>query len=220
AGDIEQIYRRAIQRFQDRSWWHKLARFYLRNRLANDLRTLSRQVVDTFAGTDVEAYIADVIADAALERRLQLEINLYAHTRFPHDLRFVQNLISLYSVDVTADSAALTRLLADHWYEDEGIRRMYFERLSAAGALAGADREIMTTARSVWARLPGIEPGKPEGYLQAATLFWDYLSPSDALNWLQRGRARLKDPSLWAYETGAILESQNRRPEAVAEYIK
>ena len=328
AGEIEQIYRRATQRFQDRSWWHKLARFYLRSKLDSELRTLSRQVVDTFAGTDVDAYIADVIADGSLERRLQLEINLYAHARFPHDLRFVQNLVPLYSSGVTSDSAALTRLLADHWYEDESIRRMYFAQLSAAGALAGAvrsavdlfpatsrgswaemqaanpavtrfiaeaeawqshfetaatsmravaaaypadtvfagraselyrslgaydasnttvagsiaedlarseprnrervtrlgeiyaDRETMTTARSVWARLPGIEPGKPEGYLQAATLFWDYLSPSDALNWLQRGRARLKDPALWAYETGAILESQNRRPEAVAEYIK
>ncbi|HYR84478.1 MAG TPA: tetratricopeptide repeat protein [Terriglobia bacterium] len=328
AGEIEQIYRRAIQRFQDRSWWHKLARFYLRNKLANELRTLSRQVVDTFSGTDVEQYFGDVIADGALERRFQLEINLYAHTRFPHDLRFVHNLSSLYSADVTADPAALTRLLADHWYEDESIRRMYFERLSATGALAGAvrgavdlfpatsrgswaemqaanpavtrfiaeaeawqshfetasttmravaaaypadtvfagraselyrslgaydagnttvaasiaedlarseprnreritrlgeihaDRELMTTARSVWARLPGIEPGKPEGYLQAATLFWDYLSPSDALNWLQRGRARLKNPTLWAYEMGAIFESQSRRPEAVAEYVK
>jgi Flp pilus assembly protein TadD len=329
AGEVEQVYRRAIQRFQDRSWWHKLARFYLRNRLANELRNLSREIAETFSGTDVESYIADVVVDGALERRMQLEINLYAYTRFPRDSRFVRNLISLYSSGVTADPAALSRLLADHWYEDELIRRMYFERLSVSGTLlsglirsavdllptasrnswaevesanpaiarfiaeaeawqshfetaapimravaaaypadslfAGraselyrslgaydatnisvavsiaenlsrsdprdpsrltrigeiyADHEMMEPARAVWTRIAAIEPGKPDGHLQTATLFWDYLRPADALDWLRRGRTRFKDPGLWAYEVAAILESQGRRQEAVSEYIR
>src|SRR5205085_2182973 len=66
AGEIEQVYRRALQRFPDATWRHKLARFYLRNRKANEMQTLSHEVVDTFAGSDVEAYIADVGADSAL----------------------------------------------------------------------------------------------------------------------------------------------------------
>src|SRR5262245_61737539 len=43
AAEVEQVYRQAMQRFQDRSWWHKLARFYLRSRLATQFRNLSRE---------------------------------------------------------------------------------------------------------------------------------------------------------------------------------
>jgi cellulose synthase operon protein C len=327
APEIEQVYRTAIQRFQEPSWSHKLARFYLRNRQANELRTLSRTVVNTFSGADLEAYMNDVVADGSLERRMQVEINVYAQARFPHDLTFLRNLISLYSSGATADSAALTRLLSDHWYEDEGLRRMYFERLAAGGSLQGtiqnavnllpeaarvnwteaetanpaitrfiaeasawqshfetaapimravadaypsdpafagratdvyrslaaydaantaiavsiaenlsrseprdrerlirigeiyADRDLMEPAVTVWNRLRAFEPGDAEGYLEAATLFWDYLRPADALNWLQRGRTQLKNPYLWTYETGAILESQGRTDDAVREYL-
>jgi tetratricopeptide (TPR) repeat protein len=328
AGEIEQVYRQAMQRFQDRSWRSKLARFYLRNRMSNELRTLSNEMVDTFAGSDVEAYIADVTADGSLERRLQLDINLYALNRFPHDLRFVDNLISLYSTGATANAAAQTRLLSEHWYEDENIRRMYFERLAANGALSTAvqnaasllppasavswrdaeaanplvtrflgeaaawqshfesaatmmqavataypsdtvfagraselyrslsaydknfvsvavdiadglsrsaprdrqrlarvgeiyaDHEMSGAAATVWKRIPAIEPGKPDSYLETATVFWDYLQPSDALDWLRRGRVQQKNPVLWPYETGAILESQGLRQQAVTEYIQ
>ncbi len=326
--EVEQVYRQAMQRFQNPSWRHKLARFYLRNRRASELRDLSREVVNAFSGSDLESYFTSVVADAAFERRLQLEINLYAYARFPHDLRLVNNLITLYTTPGTADANALMRLLSNHWYEDEAIRRMYFERLAASGSLlarvqeavnlvpadsrgrwpqseaenpaatrfiaeaetwlshfeeaapvmraiadaypadavfAGratdlhrslaafdpantaaavtiaeklarsqprnrslltqvgeiyADRELMTPARDIWVRHAEIEPGKPDGYLEAATLFWDYVRPADAVSWLQRGRTRLKDPALWSYEMGAILESQDRRAEAVAEYIK
>ena len=145
AGEVEQIYRRAMQRFQDASWQHKLARFYLRNRMSSELETLSHQMVDTFAGSEVESYMADVIADGSLERRLQVEINLYALNRFPHDLRFVHNLISLYSAGATADSNAQMRLLTEHWYDDESIRRMYFERLAAVGSLTS----VVQTAASL-----------------------------------------------------------------------
>jgi tetratricopeptide (TPR) repeat protein len=328
AGDVEQVYRQAMQRFQERSWRHKLARFYLRNRMTSELRTLSREMVDTFSGSDLEAYFADVVADGTFERRMQVEINLYALNRFPHDLRFVHNLVSLYSGGPTADPGALMKLLGEHWYEDESIRRMYFERLAGNGSLAGvvqtaagllppasagswtsaqtanplvtrfigeaaawqshfesaatilqavaaayptdaqfagraselyrslaaydknyvsvavaiaedlsraeprnrerltrigeiyADHEMTGSAAAVWARLPNIEPGKPASYLETATVFWDYLQPSDALNWLQRGRTQLKNPVLWSYEAGAILESQGQRQQAVAQYLE
>src|SRR5262249_2623121 len=93
------------------------------------------------------------------------------------------------------------------------------ERLTRIGEIY-ADRDDMTPASAAWARHASIEPGKPDGYLEAATLSWDYLRPAEALSWLQRGRTRLKNPALWTYEVGAIFEADNRRSEAVAEYIK
>src|SRR3989449_5189634 len=137
---------------------------------------------------------------------------------FPADTVFAGRASELYRSlgAYDASNTAVAASIAEDLARSEPRNR---DRLTRLGEIY-ADREIMTTARSVWARLPGIEPGKPDGYLEAATLFWDYLSPSDALNWLQRGRARLKDPTLWAYETGAIFELQGRRPEAVAEYLR
>jgi predicted Zn-dependent protease len=328
APEIEQVYRRAMQRFPDSSWRHKLARYYLRNRMASELQTLSHEMVDTFSGSEVESYVADIVPDGSLDRRLQLEINLYAANRFPHDLRFVHNLIGLYSSGVTADSTAVMRLLSQHCYDDENLRRTYFERLAGTGSLstvvqtasallppasatswpdaeaanpavtrflaeaaawqshfesastimravaaaypsdtlfAGraselyrslaayessyasiaasiaqdlslsqprdmqritrvgeiyADQGMFTEATQAWSKIPAIEPGKPGGYLETATAFWDYLRPADALTWLKQGRTQLKDNTLWAYEAGAILESQDQRQQAVTEYMQ
>ncbi len=54
-----------------------------------------------------------------------------------------------------------------------------------------ADREQFQKARSYWNRIADIEPGRAEGYLDAATIFWDYYQYDDALRVIERGRANL-----------------------------
>jgi tetratricopeptide (TPR) repeat protein len=83
-----------------------------------------------------------------------------------------------------------------------------------------ADHQMFGPASTAWTRIPGIEPGKPDGYLETATAFWDYLRPADALDWLKRGRTQLKNPTMWSYEVGAILESQGLRQDVVNEYMQ
>src|ERR1019366_7486461 len=56
----EQVYERAIQQFPDRSWYHKLARFYLRYRRDYDFLQLSQRLVKIFSGTELESYFSDV----------------------------------------------------------------------------------------------------------------------------------------------------------------
>src|SRR5205807_1489548 len=63
-----------------------------------------------------------------------------------------------------------------------------------------AEREQFDKARAVWDRIPEIEPARPDGYLEAATIYWDYYRYEDALRWIEEGRKRLKQPSLFAYE--------------------
>ncbi len=328
AGEIEQVYRQAMQRFQDTSWQHKLARFYIRNRMANELRTFSHDMVDKFAGSDVEAYITDVVADGSLERRLQVDINVYALNRFPHDLRFVQNLIALYSSGVTADSAAQMRLLGEHWYEDESMRRMYFERLASNGSLAAVvqnaaallppastgswrdaeaanplvtrflgeaaawqshfesastimqavataypseavfagraselyrslaayDVSNVSVAVSMAEGLARSEPRNRELLTRIGEIYADHemfgpllphgrgfptsnpanrmdtlkrqrrsgitCGPSDALDWLKRGRAQLKSPAMWSYEVRRNSRIARPPQEVVNEYVQ
>ena len=313
----EEVYRRAIARFNDKSWYDKLARFYLRYRRNSDFEQLSRDAVKSFRGTDLEHYF-DNVGEAALSLRL----NQYAHQRFPHNPVFVHNLLAIYQTPPTRDLAAWEALLRQHWFEEPGLRNQFFEFLSRTGKLekelstlqqsapdaaswesnpAAADflananlwrshfeesapvlkslaaqypaeTEIARTASSVyrslayfdaadtavaakiednllqanpgnteilarigdiyadrdrfaaaapyWERIPRVAPGESGGYLEAATIYWDYYDFDNALRLLNQGRDRLLNPSLYAYEAGAIYESKREYPQAIEEYVK
>lgn len=148
---IEQGYTRAIQQFQEPSWNHKLARWYMRQKQTAAFDKLTRSIVDTFSGTDLDAYFEQVVASSAIDANLYKQINLYAHQRFPHDLVFVKNLLSAYTRRGTQDPDAYMALLRQHWYHDPELRSRFFERLAAAGQL---DAEL-TAVRALQAPAAG-----------------------------------------------------------------
>ncbi len=327
--EIEAVYQRAIARFQDHSWQHKLARWYLREKRQADVAKLTRDVIRIFSGTELDEYFREIVSPARpIGPALYLQLNLYAHQRFPHYLAFARNLLTAYSMTPTADSAAYEAILRRHWYDAEDLRMRFFERLSKTGRLdaelsvvrtsnpaasAGrwdeamnqspaavrllaegeawrchfesaaplflavessypadraigartaavyrslgtidakfsdtaisveeklsqadprdhqtltaigeieAERERFDKARAAWDRIPEIEPAKAAGYLEAATVFWDYYRFDDALRWIEEGRKRLKQDSLFAYEAGAIYENQRNYGRAIREYAR
>ena len=83
-----------------------------------------------------------------------------------------------------------------------------------------ADRERFSRAAPYWNRMPLTEPGNRESWLEAATVFWDYYKYDDALRLIASARARLKQPALYAYETGAIYEGKRDYANAVRQYAK
>ncbi len=83
-----------------------------------------------------------------------------------------------------------------------------------------ADKELYANAASWWNRTARIEPGSAEGYLTAATVFWDYFRYDDALRVIEEARRALRDPTRFAYEAGAIYENKGDFGGAVAEYAK
>ncbi len=91
--------------------------------------------------------------------------------------------------------------------------------LTAIGEME-AEREDFDKARAAWNRIPEIDPARPEGYLEAATIFWDYYRYSDAMRWIEEGRKRLKQESLFSYEAGAIYENQRDYTKAIREYAR
>ncbi len=327
--EIEAVYQRAIARFQDHTWRHKLARWYLRQKRQADVAKLTRDVVKIFSGTELDEYFREIVSPAQpVGPALYLQLNLYAQQRFPHYLAFSRNLLTAYATGPTADNAAYEAVLRRHWYDAEDLRMRFFERLSKTGRLdaelsvvrasspaahAGkwdeamnqspavvrllaegeawrghfesaallflalessfpadraigartaavyrslgtiqpnltdtavgveeklaqadprdhqtltaigemeAEREHFDKARAAWDRLPEIEPAKPDGYLEAATVFWDYYRYDDALRWIEEGRKRLKQDSLFAYEAGAIRENQRNYESAIREYAR
>jgi Flp pilus assembly protein TadD len=327
--EVEQVYRLAIQQFPDRSWHHRLARWYLRRGQSAAFDTLTRDVTRTFEGTDLARYFQAVVGRGpAINAQLFLQLNLYAHERFPHHLIFVRNLLAAYASRDTFDPAAREALLRRHWFEDEALETEFFAMLSSANRLeaeiagmrgvssaategnwgrlvkehplsarflaeadiwrsrfepatpvitalasefpadvelnqrAGslhrslsyadaretdaaaqtverlyqydprslatlttlgeiyADRERYDRARSYWDRLPDIEPGNPAGYLESATVFWDYYQFDDALRIIAQGRTKLHDPARYAYEAGAIHEGLRQPERAIDEYVR
>jgi len=322
----EEVYQRAIDQFQQTNagWYAKLARFYLRQRRNADYSALSRKVTGIFSGTDLEKFLSDAPAPDA---RLALEVDLYAHERFPHDLTFVRNLLSQYRSHQHQQPAAVEKLLWEHWSESADLRDQLFELLSSSGRLdatlaalrqqtpeidkgawsdlaksnpaaerfwvesclwqshyeesvGAADalaseypadellgRQASSLHRSLayfhpeetdkaveiekrllnarpddldtlarigdiyadlgrfaeavpfWTRMAEVHPGEAGGYLQSATVYWDYFDFPSALTQLRKGRERLAEPSLFGYEAGAIEESQGKLPEAIKEYV-
>ncbi len=318
----EEVYRRAMARFSDRSWYDKLARFYLRSRKNAEFEKLTQDVVQTFSGTELEAYFAGVGYGGT--PALYLRLNLYANRRFPHNPVFVQNLLSAYHSQGTYDDAAWLALLRQHWFEESGLRNEFFEYLSrnrmldselgqlrpmldqqnpdnairqnpaagqflaqaelwrshfeqAAPALrvladvypadaetgrsassvyrslayfapqdtavaAGiedrllqanprsteilarigdiyADRDLLAKAGPYWDRIPLVTPGRPAGYLEAASIYWDYFDFEHALRLLDEGRSKLNDQNLYSYEAGAIYENERDYARAIHEYV-
>ncbi|MGA7832216.1 MAG: hypothetical protein WCA21_14760 [Terracidiphilus sp.] len=322
----EEVYQRAIAQFQQTSfateWYAKLARFYLRQRREAEYSALSHKVTGIFSGTDLEEYLNQAPAP---DWTLSLEVNRYAHDRFPHDLTFVRNLLGEYRSHWHQDE--VEKLLMEHWSESPDLRDQLFELLSSTGkldeqlqalrqqepeidkgdwsalsksnpaaerfwlesclwqsrfedgvgaadALAAeypsdetlgeqasslyrslayfhpedtdkaieiekrllsawpgdldrlarigdiyADRGRFSDAAPYWERMAEVHPGDANGYLQSATVFWDYFDFASASAQLRTARERLADPALFSYQAGAIEESQNNLPGAIKEYV-
>jgi len=319
----EQVYQKAIARFHDESFYDKLARYYLRSKREQDYATLSKTVVDTFAGTDLETYFAQVNGPWPQEN---LQLNLYAHKRFPHELMFTRNLLAAYQVKGTANPAAWEALMREHWQDAPDLEAEFFEWLSQTnkldaemaalqaaqtadnsaaalelaqlqvsrshfeqsalllGTLAKeypADATVGDEAASVfrslayhdpaqieqavsiernlsladpanldrlaaigdtyadstsselnldtaaqlaqavpyWQKMATVHPGVADGYLQSATVFWDYFEFDRALAEIAAARKQFHDPSLYGYEAGAIYENKDDMAGAVKEYV-
>ena len=320
----EEVYKQAMARFPDRSWYNKLARFYLRRRENEEFAALTQDVVRTFSGTELEKYFQSVVNGGS--PALYLQLNLYAHQRFPHNLVFVNNLLNAYQRPYTRNLEAWEALLREHWFEESELRDEYFAYLGRTGRLAmeidslsreaqtnggaetfvqknpaagnylaqaqlwsshyeesapllkalaveyPADQDVAGTASSVfrslayfqasdtdeavrieeellaatpgdsqllarigdtfadrdlfpraapyWDRIPQISPGEPAGYLDAATIYWDYFDFGNALRLLDDARKKFANDNLFAYEEGAIYEGQRNYAAAIREYVK
>lgn len=128
----EAVYKRAIQQFPDKNWYHKLARWYLTKKRNQDLQALSQQVLKIFSGSDLEAYLGNV---SGMPGQLKLDFNQFAHERFPHNLAFVRHLMDMYRSQPFRNDAAWEALLRQHWFEDDLLRDQFFEYLSRTGKL-------------------------------------------------------------------------------------
>jgi len=81
-----------------------------------------------------------------------------------------------------------------------------------------SDGDLFQQAAPYWERIPKVSPGESRGYLDAATIYWDYFDFNNALRLLDEGRKKLDNPTLYGYEEGAIYETRKDYPRAISEY--
>ena len=324
---IEAVYKKALQQFPDRSWYQKLARWYLRRQERQQFEDLSRQVIQTFSGTDLEEYFRSVVWSGPVVPQMYMQLNLYAHQRFPHNLAFVRNLLEAFRSKQTYNRQAWDALIRQYWFYDDTMRSVFFAYLSSGGQLDSelqavrasipqaasgqwdaltmanpaaaqfvaeaeiwrshfeaaaplskaiaeaypadfamgrrasslfrslalsnpqgtaaaasieetlsmarpgdrdilirigdiyADREMFAKSRPYWNRVPGLEPGNPDAFLDSATVFWDYFLYGDTLRIINDARKKFSNPALFAYEAGAVYEGERDYKRAVGEYL-
>jgi len=132
---IEAVYRKAIQQFPDRSWYQKLARWYLRRKSNQQFEELTRQVIQIFSGTELQGYFQSVVWNGSVVPQMYVQLNLYARQRFPHNLTFVRNLLEAYRAKPTYNAEAWVALIRQNWFYDDSLRSAYFVNLSSSGRL-------------------------------------------------------------------------------------
>ncbi|MBS1795802.1 MAG: tetratricopeptide repeat protein [Acidobacteria bacterium] len=71
-----------------------------------------------------------------------------------------------------------------------------------------------------WDKLPAQAAGENDSYLTTATVYWDYFQFDKALRTIEDLRRKTGRENLYAFQAGAILEAQNKRSEALGEYLR
>jgi cellulose synthase operon protein C len=140
------------------------------------------------------------------------------NTLYPNTPEFAERLISFtrsfgqHNRGSLEESGVAARALADAAPSLAGYR-------TRAGEIR-AELGDYNRAREEWEQLIALGRGRPETYLDTATIYWDYFQYDDALRTIKALRRQTHDESLYAFQAGVILEDKHRLGAALTEYIK
>jgi tetratricopeptide (TPR) repeat protein len=142
----KELYKEAIARFQNKGWYEKLARWYLRFERDKQYQKLSEQMMDIFRGTEIEAYLQQTAPSNQIS--IYIALNLYAHQKFPLNLQFPRNLMQNYAQYRQWDK--WEALAAEYYFLDDWIRTQYLAHLSRQNKL-----QMPSTSNAINIRFSG-----------------------------------------------------------------
>ncbi|NJM53084.1 MAG: hypothetical protein HC846_06635 [Blastocatellia bacterium] len=76
------------------------------------------------------------------------------------------------------------------------------------------------SAKIEWQKLIETGKGSGENHLETASVYWDYFQYDEALQTIRDFRVKSQKRDIYAFEAGAILESQHKKNEAISEYFQ
>ena len=131
------IYQKAIQHFNDKNWYHKIARWYIRYKGDAEFRNFTEQTKDIFGDSELSQYFQNFVhyryPISTPESEAYHRLYLYAHNKFPKNLNFVKGLLQFYNSFGLGDD--FCTLSEEYYLYDEGIRINYIAYLSRKNLL-------------------------------------------------------------------------------------
>ncbi len=129
-------YNVAIRQFDSNTWYHRLGRWYVRQKRGRELAAYSRQLIGIFDEEEVSEYLLRFAGygPAATGDQLNWDENLafglysYAHTRFPRNTFFVRGMLTI--LEKRTNRAEWERLATQYYFADRSIRESYLAWLS------------------------------------------------------------------------------------------
>ncbi|MCI0486123.1 MAG: hypothetical protein L0229_05935 [Blastocatellia bacterium] len=170
-GEQLRAYDSAIRQFDSNTWYHRLARWYVRQKRGRELNNYSRQLINIFDEEEITEYLyrfAGYGATAAgdqlnWDERLAFDLYSYSHQRFPRNLFFVRGMLTYLGKH---DLPGWERLSSQYYFADRSIREPYLAWLSrqnqlrdrytqaktrgAADTSAGFAYKVFAADASVW----------------------------------------------------------------------
>ncbi|HEU4389234.1 MAG TPA: hypothetical protein VFV34_15635, partial [Blastocatellia bacterium] len=146
-------YESAIRQFDSDTWYHRLARWYVRQKRGRELSRYSRQLIGIFDEGEVSEYLlrfagygpAPAGDSLDWDQRLAFDLYSYAHNKFPRNLFFVGGMLSYLEKN---DRAAWEKLAARYYFADRAIRDPYLAWESKQGKLRDMQKQARERAGS------------------------------------------------------------------------
>ncbi|MFL6274573.1 MAG: tetratricopeptide repeat protein [Blastocatellia bacterium] len=134
-------YNTAIRQFDSNTWYHRLARWYVRQKRGRELQRYSRQLISIFDEEDITEYLlrfAGYGASAAgdslnWDQKMAFDLYTYAHQRFPQNLFFVRGMLTYLANN--KEVAPWAQLSAQYYFADRSIREPFLAYLSSNNQL-------------------------------------------------------------------------------------
>ncbi|MCS6803996.1 MAG: tetratricopeptide repeat protein [Blastocatellia bacterium] len=236
-----QAYQQAIRQFPTAVWYHRLARWLIRQQQREAFRQYSTELVSMLDDAELQPYLEQFIVysdkpDAAVNYDAQLYWQLYrlAHERFPHNLSFVHGLLRYYQQ--TKQTNEWQALATRYYFADPQVRDQLLLFWSSNGTLParyqqarhaaatssayrwfGADAAVWMAryeeAVETYRQLAEVYPNDPRHAERLATLLRS-LGQTDPENLVRS--ARLYEQLAKTYPTDQDFRTQ--AGEAYAEY--
>lgn len=133
-------YNAAVKQFDSNTWYHRLARWYVRQKRGKELTRYSKELIGIFDEDEITEYLVRFAGygntaggdNLNWDERFAYDLYSYAHSRFPRNLFFVRGMLTYLS---KTDKTQWAKLSAQYYFSDRSIREPYLASLSERGVL-------------------------------------------------------------------------------------
>ncbi|MBN2135878.1 MAG: tetratricopeptide repeat protein [Acidobacteria bacterium] len=122
-----QIYEKALARFKDSTWVHKIARYYIRKKMWKSYTDFSEKIIKSFDDDKLQAYLTDFepyVPGSSLSWRQTLYYKMYKYSleNYPLNSYYLQGLMNYYHRYGT--STDIYNLAKQYYFINQDCRRL------------------------------------------------------------------------------------------------